>query len=346
MELSIKSFDQICRACLCTSNNMKSLFTKIEDDDRNLLDIFVLVANLDASTVDEMPKQVCSECELILHRHDEFRKRCLISDDLLKKVLSNSIQFDSIDTCSDVDFELQDFEKKEFNDSYESFPSNDANKPIHSVKTELYENNQDSDHFDNTEAAEILPIEHEKTSKHLKAKSSLKKSRLSKTQIITEIEENDPVKYEYSCQRCNINFLGRKDFENHLETHLEIHQYKMEKRKTQELSYQCTLCFRRCKSKKTLSAHMKLHEKRDNIKYTCDRCKREFKYKSFLENHVIAVHMHNGYECHLCKERFKSKESLEVHMDRHTSKKHVCNVCGKSYKMLCTLKVNKQVKHP
>ena len=53
----------------------------------------------------------------------------------------------------------------------------------------------------------------------------------------------------------------------------------------------------------------------------CDTCKKRFKCKSYLNQHVHHVHTsERGFQCDACKKRFKSKWNLNLHVHRlHTS---------------------------
>lgn len=360
MELSVENFDRICRACLCESNNMKSLFTKLESNEQSLLDLFRLAANLSARMDDMLPKQVCSECELILLKSEEFRNRSLASDTLLKKLFESSTQnqyYVTLNTESSENddkshlffdklsnFELQEVEKT---DSECSIFRTDTQKLVtsvlDSVKKEIdFENHHDFDNgFEDNELLETVSIEYKDESlpkpREKSINNKLKKQQWKKDK--TPKNKDFSLSYEFSCQICNINFDDLTSWENHLKTHPALKNNRKSNAKEDLRLFKCSRCFRRCKTKKTLSKHMKLHEQTDNIKFSCDKCKREFKYKSFLESHVISVHMHKDFTCHLCAEKFENKVMLEAHIDSHKDKKkHVCNICSKAFIMLCTLK--------
>lgn len=362
MELVVDNFDRICRACLCESTSMTSLFTKLESNERSLLDLFSLAANLSARTEDGLPKQVCGDCEMIIHKTDEFRNRCLVSDALLKKVFENSTQDKYFDTNHTEiyknedenklfmdklsDFDMQVVDKKdlaEFSHTIELENIQKTDTSIHQVKKEMtYENNDFENDFDDNVTLETLAIEFKKETKSLPKphqKTFSKDKKQWKNKKKSTKNKNYTYTFDLSCKNCNLSFEDFASWENHLKTHPSPKSYEKTNSKDDERLYQCSLCFRRCKTKKTLSKHMKLHERTDHIKYSCDKCKREFKYKSFLESHVISVHMHSDYICHICVEKFECKEALEAHIDSHKEKKkHVCNICNRAFIMLCTLK--------
>lgn len=368
MELNVESFDQICRACLCESTNMKSLFTKLENNETSFLDLFSLAANLSARSEDGLPKQVCGDCEMIIYKAEEFRNRCLNSETLLKKVFESSTKgqyFDKNPTesyKSDVENKvfldkLSDFEqvydKKDLGEFSQSFePENrqelDTSLLEQFVKKEIIHENDDfaNDYDDNEQLETPIEFKEEALTLLKPRKKVLNFTQYKKLQWNKKSKLKKPpqsksfIPSDFSCNDCKTNFVDKTTWQNHLNTHPVITRQDTVKQKPKDdRTYQCSLCFRRCKTNKTLSKHMKLHERNDNIKFSCDKCKREFKYKSFLESHVISVHMHDEYTCHLCTEKFTTKESLEAHIDSHKEKKkHVCDICSKAFIMLCTLK--------
>ncbi|KAF9420668.1 hypothetical protein HW555_003215 [Spodoptera exigua] len=138
---------------------------------------------------------------------------------------------------------------------------------------------------------------------------------------------------EYVCEICLVQFSTKAALISHIRKHETTGNTKSE-------SYQCSFCLRKCKNKSSLSAHMQRHEKMDSIKHICKVCKREFKYKAYLENHILTMHSRkNGISCEVCAQNFPNEESLELHKDSHKNeKKHRCTVCNKGFLMSCTLK--------
>ncbi|KOB72207.1 putative KRAB box and zinc finger C2H2 type domain containing protein [Operophtera brumata] len=356
MELSIDSFDRICRACLCESTKMKSLFTKLENNEQKFLDLFSLAANLSARTDDGLPKQVCGDCEMVIYKAEEFRSRCLNSETLLKKVLESSTQGQYFGTNPSETYnnavesklyldKLCDFEmvvdKKDIVDSFgpENSQQLDASMLEHIVKKEVYENDNLGNDFEDNELSQPTEFKEETQTEQ----NALNFSRYKKKQCKNKLQKKSPktksfIPSDFSCNYCKTNFEDITTWQSHLDTH-PVKARDTAKKPKDERIYQCSLCLRRCKTNKTLTKHMKLHERTDNIRFSCDKCKREFKYKSFLESHVRSVHMHDEYTCHLCTEKFTTKLSLEAHIDSHKEKKkHICDICNKAFIMLCTLK--------
>ncbi|KAG6444361.1 hypothetical protein O3G_MSEX003310 [Manduca sexta] len=385
MQITVDIFGKICRACLCESTNMKSLFMKIDGEDRNLLDVLTNIANVRIKTEDKLPKLVCNECETIMCKAEAFKRRCLESQTILRNVSGES----------DSNFETEEDDKKthikdEKNDSIlkslldlPAAPLNSAvneeldikipNLPDvscsdtyvgnfdkalicedvlqieNSVKEEAHDEFEQNDDTSFTDEPSLLtPIipecktnTEENCMYHLKMNSKNKHKighhkrynvnkydklykKLADTSII-------PIKNQIACQKCYLQFSTVSAWNTHQNAHRE-------ESKNVQL-FQCAVCSCKFKHRKTLVRHMRKHNEPNTIKYHCDKCKREFKYKAHLENHIISVHSQNGFTCDYCMQSFNDKESLEIHRDKHkTDKRHQCEVCKKTFYMLCTLK--------
>ena len=142
-----------------------------------------------------------------------------------------------------------------------------------------------------------------------------------------------------------------------------VHKYSMNRHQEihKGLTYDCTNCEKKFKTKYSLYDHSKTHKEVIEIK--CSECGEIFKSKSVLKKHKLTTHKGVTYECiycfkeldskqylgiHMklcmqtikcpeCNKRLKSREVLERHMTLHQG--HKCEICGKVY----NTKILKQV---
>ncbi|XP_053949479.1 zinc finger protein 28-like [Anastrepha ludens] len=103
-----------------------------------------------------------------------------------------------------------------------------------------------------------------------------------------------------------------------------------------ERKFTCDICGDSYKSHPQLSRHKLLHKKERNLACTvCD--------KRFTETSHFKVHMriHTGelpFACQFCDRRFRIKVHLTYHLQHHANIKQKCNVCGKEFKNIKSLR--------
>lgn len=78
-------FTKVCRCCLESKGEMKSLFGTCLDN------MFKTVANIDISDSDGLPQQMCVRCVLQVSRAFTFRQQCERSDKILKLYISQEV---------------------------------------------------------------------------------------------------------------------------------------------------------------------------------------------------------------------------------------------------------------
>ena len=78
--------------------------------------------------------------------------------------------------------------------------------------------------------------------------------------------------------------------------------------------------------------------------FTCDICRKSFKFKSGMIAHR---RFHTGekiFECDICKKKFTQKADLVKHKRIHTGKKpHECDICDKSFNEKSSLANHKRI---
>ncbi|CAG9573538.1 unnamed protein product [Danaus chrysippus] len=85
--------DGICRTCLKEAVNCKSLLTKMENDDRTVCEVLSCITSFDIIISEKYPKQICNECFIMIRKTEEFKKRCIQSETLLKNEFLNCSVF-------------------------------------------------------------------------------------------------------------------------------------------------------------------------------------------------------------------------------------------------------------
>lgn len=122
------------------------------------------------------------------------------------------------------------------------------------------------------------------------------------------------------CRQCKLVLSSQERLEKHKKTHAV------------SANFQCHMCGANgFESKKTLSAHIRLHTK------VCDK-----KLNRLLVTDVNKDKVEQTFDCEICKKRFSRKSNFMAHVKRHYNnhtehakvKSHLCCMCGKlfSYK--------------
>lgn len=160
----------------------------------------------------------------------------------------------------------------------------------------------------------------------------------------------------YECHRCKQHFVGLLNMNEHkIGCHL--------------LLYRCTICSVQCKNRRSLSDHLKVHDKQFecdmcakkyvrrhdlyahmlnvHIKsktYLCDICSKQFNTKLYLTYHM-ARHQKTITHCPVCSKPFLYKQNLARHMSTHNNKRYVCTKCSASYSQPHALKMHDMLTH-
>ncbi|XP_028171072.1 gastrula zinc finger protein XlCGF26.1-like [Ostrinia furnacalis] len=152
----------------------------------------------------------------------------------------------------------------------------------------------------------------------------------------------------YYCSLCSKGFSQRSSLDSHNE---EIHkiikkqitcQYCGEvvigrRKVTKHLQMhtrsplQCDICKKMYKSKGTLIEHLKHHS--DVKPFTCEKCAASFYSQVSLYAHIKRVHRNikPEFKCPTCGYKCSRNVTLKKHIVKHATFIHGCNICGRFY---------------
>lgn len=124
--------------------------------------------------------------------------------------------------------------------------------------------------------------------------------------------------------------------------------------------FECFDCHRQFMSLSSLRIHLKLHS---GIKYSCPHCDKHFAMRSYVRDHIVAMHgikrdeiprdsiqpaksplsfepppNPDQFECNLCKNQYDRRQKLRQHMKTHTAGPFLCVTCGAVYKTIANLR--------
>lgn len=167
----------------------------------------------------------------------------------------------------------------------------------------------------------------------------------------------------YSCYVCNKSnpsktFAGFWDLQKHLSSHNSVsHQFasdnsfmnfhtespKKDIDKVDERSKNteiiCSICGKRCKSEHLLAQHAMAHVDRKLTEVQCKICFKWMKNRNILRAHEI-IHNESPLKCPHCDKIKFNERALKSHiLQCHSTLKHQCTTCGKSFARPNKLKV-------
>uniref|UniRef100_A0A2H1VGT5 SFRICE_013603 n=1 Tax=Spodoptera frugiperda TaxID=7108 RepID=A0A2H1VGT5_SPOFR len=360
MEISVDTFDRICRVCLVQCADMKSLFTKIDGEKRNLFEILVFTANINVKYEDPLPKLVCSECETIMCKADAFKRRCLNSDTILNEIYQSSLIADET-SINDKKYSIKD----ENGDLAEKLCSY---VPFEVPNTADYDT---QDHFDKKNVVvrdtSIFATTDGSFCEQTTNDVSVNSEQLVKEEINLNFDEDigfadhyddempcstSPNEFkdkapEYSMYKCHCGttFHEKDKYDSHIKQKCKNKKVIVKKskviRKNTEIN--CGVCNSTFNNLTALKQHQQVHSNETDTKpqdYICKLCLVQFKTKSALVSHIkkhekTVNTKSETYQCSFCLRKFKNKSSLSAHMQRHEqtdSIKHICKVCKREFK--------------
>ncbi|KAI4465257.1 zinc finger protein [Holotrichia oblita] len=103
--------------------------------------------------------------------------------------------------------------------------------------------------------------------------------------------------------------------------------------------FECNIC---CITAESLRRHMKTHDTNYVKKmHSCKVCAKEFRYPSFLAEHMKNHTGERPFLCSICGKGFRQSGALQYHIRSHTgSRPYACNVCSKSFSSPGVLKIH------
>ncbi|XP_072744535.1 uncharacterized protein [Anoplolepis gracilipes] len=165
--------------------------------------------------------------------------------------------------------------------------------------------------------------------------------------------------YNYSCEQCGKMFKVQSDYTTHMKDHdtescvcdicgtsypskSSLYFHKHYKHKTKVKEFECQICRKRFKTQKNLESHAELHK----MKYVCEQCGMEFKFKYGLTKHLRTHSGEKSYLCAICGKTFGCLSSQKIHLLTHVGERpYVCDICGQSFTQRSPMMLHRK-KHP
>lgn len=149
----------------------------------------------------------------------------------------------------------------------------------------------------NNSTSEIVAVETNPEEENVAMETNIKEDKYTSTHDNDNMEmSKDSV---YKCKLCDLSFKQKKSLAFHMKRHAG------------DYSSQCEICSKKFVSTVALKRHMKIHN--DSRPYVCelDNCRKSFKIRSMLTDHLRYVHKQNkckSTELLQCSDQFHGSD--------------------------------------
>ncbi|KRT78355.1 zinc-finger associated domain containing protein, partial [Oryctes borbonicus] len=310
---------KVCRTCLTQAKRMRTIFEVKLSNVHNIrvIDFIRRLTSIKIAKSDELPNNICVHCINDLCKAFDFAQMCIDNDTKLKEWLKKN-------QVLEVRENLEQAAEKE--NGSDSIDDDDIKIEINEKPT-----------FGN----EIIIIKNEIQHENLLESKDADFDQVLQVDIISNVgytkEEHHEIATEHYA--CNICCKGFKK-ESHLKSHSRVHNkaqdificnvcgqkfnylYLLKKhsyKHQEEKPFPCTHCDKGCITAESLRRHMKTHDT-DYVKkiHVCDICSKEFRYPSFLAEHMKNHTGEKPFLCSICGKGFRQSGALQYHIRSHT----------------------------
>ncbi|XP_018328190.1 zinc finger protein 391-like isoform X4 [Agrilus planipennis] len=297
-----------CRTCLQSSDEMFSLFTKIENNLEKSMYIYECIMSISCMKIlpnDGLPSMICTTCLELAHTAFKFQQQCNRSYEILE-YYSAEIQSNLCDKKPSNWVNTLDYRNTEQPSEIACVSSNELF--IETIKEE------DFKVIDKCHVDTVIEADEDQNSKGLELINSQKKSVRPKGRRIERI----------TCNQCGKQFKHIST----LKVHMSIH--------SQDRPHVCQTCGKSFKQHGSLLYHLRSHT--GEQPYVCNICGKKYKQSGTLTAHMRIHTGQKPYLCSVCGRGFRQAPDLSYHMRTHTKERpYMCNVCGKTMRMQCHL---------
>ncbi|XP_070503131.1 zinc finger protein 260-like [Chironomus tepperi] len=345
------SCENLCRSCMeVTQSGSVLLFNKKKKKKTQICLNYEEICNLKVKEEDQLPQQLCMSCVSELNKSFAFRERCIRTYKTLCAYLDLSEDEEEPET---IILEQSSKELPKIDETYEEIEVTDALLDAAKVKAS---ETSDEVMLEMDEIQTILNSSN-RSRNDAKNESEADDGLVFIIQNVTDqeptIESKSPKVSSYKCGLCELTFVRKKNFDNHVRKYHEdgdideappdkrirLKLAKDDKEDSQALweklqqnpdAKSCKMCGALYVNEKSL----KLHERRNACQqksYQCSQCPKVFTDQQLFREHT---------ETHPQDSNQPPEEVTSPKVDADPAKKFQCDYenCGKSFKMLSTLK--------
>ncbi|XP_055713612.1 zinc finger protein 41-like [Phlebotomus papatasi] len=326
-------YTQLCRICLITAernfkNMSRALFDKVP-----YFDIYFETVGRKLVPFGKFSPRICSSCEIEMLEAYKFRKKCILTDEKVTKMIEQSkpkppeeqiIKIERWEIATEATGTGKDVPEAAAGDEAKGEAVDESKaeeRPKKRKKFRCKVCRVIFEEFDTFRMHKCMSCE-PKIIKDMRAIYTANKEKTEKKtpDISTEAKKKrNRNKQEYTCEQCGKVCTNRQGFLLHMDKHNDTARYSCD---------QCGKKFRHWQSRRT---HIyRVHLKKPFC--TCPHCGKAFYQIKYMKTHILEQHSNfTGYQCEKCGKNFQSKAAFTDHHTNHASEIQ-CKICGKKLK--------------
>ncbi|XP_065363461.1 zinc finger protein 423-like [Calliphora vicina] len=325
---SLKLNENLCVICLDNNVTLDWNEDVAELCNMSYKDCYYKYTNLQPSTSDSFPSNLCKICSNGLRNAHLLFEKALESFKFLQGALTNKEEFDmEINTSQDtMNFEIKILDVCESNDLIEEESITD-DKTLIDIEDEIicptnaYDNVVRIENAINDSISKEMSMHEAEIIEHVDITPIPNSQPLSEELLEQELSQSSDTKpttssttvkgrkfKTYLCAYCSLKVNDKSTLRTHEATHSE-------NRKRTET---CPKCGIKLYTKMALRNHMEIHEENRQKKYKCEFCDKAFFNRGALNVHR-RIHLGQMVPCRLCPKEFFRQVDLDRHLVRHSA---------------------------
>lgn len=337
-----------CRVCLATDVKLYNLHSY------NLQTVYENLTGISVTLPDRYPHYICTHCQFLLVKSNNFKESCIRSHELLKSVTTKLTQkqvasfFLSMTpvhsfSITTVDHFTTDENLMSIKDEDKKEGYSDENMLESKVKTEIVisnlENSQDT--FETvTETIECSEFEldnvenREYSEFEIETLETVDIETMEIVDLETNIAEQET---ELDNQDVEVIFLTK-------DQQLEEVLARKDSVNYQNSYYKCDLCYKGFMTDATFKNHMVRHDPSSGP-HVCEICNTRWRSRRTLKSHGTTAH-ERKYICKLCNHVSKSCHQAKEHIKWHQGHSYICKICGATFSKSTSHLTHVRLQHP